>query len=145
MSANVSRARRLVAGLVAVGLGIGGLTACQKPDEPAAETTAASVTEPQTMPMSAAPADDDNNAPPLINENTAALDAGPDVNANAASADAPVNDQLPAATGADGEPLEGAVDNSGMDNISENDQVIDNEPADPNAPKASDSDTAPQR
>lgn len=140
MSANVSRARRLVAGLVAVGLGIGGLTACQKPDEPAAETTAASVTEPQTMPMSAAPADDDNNAPPLINENTAALDAGPDVNATAdAAAD------MPASNATDGEPLEGAADNSAMENISENDQVIDSEPADPNAPKASDSDNAAQR
>ena len=144
MSANVSRARRLVAGLVAVGLGIGGLTACQKPDEPAAETTAASVTEPQTMPMSAAPADDDNNAPPLINENTAALDAGPDVNANAAAgADAAAD--MPASNATDGEPLEGAADNSAMENISENDQVIDSEPADPNAPKASDSDNAAQR
>lgn len=141
MFSNTSRWLGFVVAVAAVS----GLSACQKHDEQAAETTAASVTEPQTMPMSAAPADDDNNAPPLINENTAALDAGPDVNANAASADASVNDQLPAATGADGEPLEGAVDNSGMDSISENDQVIDDEPADPNAPKAADSDTAAQR
>ena len=141
MFSNTSRWLGFIVAVAAVS----GLSACQKHDEQAAETTTASVTEPQTMPMSAAPADDDNNAPPLINENTAALDAGPDVNANAASADASVNDQLPAATGADGEPLEGAVDNSGMDSISENDQVIDNEPADPNAPKATDSDTAAQR
>lgn len=104
------------------------VTGCHKKTDTTADM-AASATASQAVPMSAAPADDNKN-PAVINENTAALDAGPDAAASAATMDS-------VASGNDAVE-EGGADNSAMDKITENDKVVDNEPASPNAPKAAD-------
>jgi len=110
------------------------LTACsKKSDDENTNANAASAAEATAAPMSAAPADDQGNAA-VVNENTAALDAGPDVAASVSADTGMASGTADTNT----EALEGAVDNSGMDKISENDQVIDNEPASPNAPRADD-------
>lgn len=109
------------------------LTACSKsePTEKNADNLA-SAAEAQAMPMSAAPADE-NNAPVVINDSNATADLGSDIADSNAS-----NVADTAVTPEAGEPAEAGVDNSAMETISENDQVIDDEPASPNAPKAND-------
>ena len=114
-----------ILGLVAVFA----LTGCNKKTETQDNAVAASVAESQAVPMSAAPADEKNAA--AVNEANATVDAGPDTASNASAT--VTTDALPA-SGAEMEG-EGAADNSGMDKITENDKVIDNEPASPNAPK----------
>lgn len=110
-----------------------GLTACSKTDEQSANAAAASAAEASAVPMTAAPADD-QAATAVVNEDTAAADAGPE----AASVAADTGMASATAAAGDDEALEGAADNSGMDKISENDTVIDNEPASPGAPRADD-------
>lgn len=114
------------------------LTACDKKTDSTDNAAAASVAESQAVPMSAAPADEKNSA--AVTEANATVDAGPD--ATSASGTATAVDAMPASSdgveAADG----GGADNSDMDKITENDTVIDNAPASPNAPKASD-DAAP--
>lgn len=121
-------------------LSMGALTGCSKKDATDVNNaTAASVAE-AAPPMTAAPADD-KGTPVVINESNANVDAGSDINASVAtsldtSASAVATD-MPHEAG----DVEGGADNSGMDKISENDQVIDNEPASPNAPRASEEST----
>lgn len=117
-------------------------TGCNKKTETTDNTAAASMAESQAVPMSAAPADNKNTA--AVNEANATVDAGPDATNNTSAA---VTAQALPASGVEVEASgegegEGEADNSDMDKISENDQVIDNEPASPNAPKAQES-TAP--
>ncbi|ELA09476.1 hypothetical protein MOMA_03700 [Moraxella macacae 0408225] len=97
------------------------LTACSK-SEPVEKTSDNLASTTEAIPMSAAPADE-NNAPAVINDGNAVADLDSDVTV---------------ATSDVGEPIESGVDNSAMETISENDQVIDNKPASPNAPKADD-------
>ena len=113
------------------------LTACDKKTDSTDNAAAASVAESQAVPMSAAPADEKNSA--AVTEANATVDAGPD--ATSASGTATTVDAMPASTEADAAD-DGGADNSDMDKITENDTVIDNAPASPNAPKASD-DAAP--
>lgn len=115
-------------------------TGCNKKTETTDNATAASVAESQAMPMSAAPADGKHSV--AIDEANATVDAGPDTAANA-SAPATTAEAMPA-SGTEVEAVsEGEADNSGMDKITENDKVIDNEPASPNAPKAVEDSAAP--
>ena len=88
--------------------------------------------------MSAAPADEKNSA--AVTEANATVDAGPD--ATSASGTATPVDAMPASSAEAEAAEDGGADNSDMDKITENDTVIDNAPASPNAPKASD-DAAP--
>lgn len=113
------------------------LTACDKKTDSTDNAAAASAAESQAVPMSAAPADEKNSA--AVTEANATVDAGPD--ATNASGTATTVDAMPASTEADAAD-DGGADNSDMDKITENDTVIDNAPASPNAPKASD-DAAP--
>ena len=113
------------------------LTACDKKTDSTDNAAAASAAESQAVPMSAAPADEKNSA--AVTEANATVDAGPD--ATSASGTATTVDAMPASTEADAAD-DGGADNSAMDKITENDTVIDNAPASPNAPKASD-DAAP--
>ena len=113
------------------------LTACDKKTDSTDNAAAASAAESQAVPMSAAPADEKNSA--AVTEANATVDAGPD--ATSASGTATTVDAMPASTEADAAD-DGGADNSDMDKITENDTVIDNAPASPNAPKASD-DAAP--
>ncbi|MCG8148187.1 hypothetical protein H9W84_08610 [Moraxella sp. PS-22] len=113
------------------------LTACDKKTDSTDNAAAASAAESQAVPMSAAPADEKNSA--AVTEANATVDAGPD--ATNASGAATTVDAMPASTEADAAD-DGGADNSAMDKITENDTVIDNAPASPNAPKASD-DAAP--
>ena len=113
------------------------LTACDKKTDSTDNAAAASVAESQAVPMSAAPADEKNSA--AVTEANATVDAGPD--ATSASGTATTVDAMPASTEADATD-DGGADNSDMDKITENDTVIDNAPASPNAPRASD-DAAP--
>lgn len=114
------------------------LTACDKKTDSTDNAAAASVAESQAVPMSAAPADEKNSA--AVTEANATVDAGPDATSASGTAATPV-DAMPASTEADAAD-DGGADNSAMDKITENDTVIDNAPASPNAPKASD-DAAP--
>ena len=113
------------------------LTACDKKTDSTDNAAAASAAESQAVPMSAAPADEKNSA--AVTEANATVDAGPD--ATSASGTATTVDAMPASTEADAAD-DGGADNSDMDKITENDTVIDNAPASPNAPKATD-DAAP--
>ena len=117
------------------------LTACDKKTDSTDNAAAASVAESQAVPMSAAPADEKNSA--AVTEANATVDAGPD--ATSASGTATTVDAMPASNTSNSEAEavdDGGADNSDMDKITENDTVIDNAPASPNAPKASD-DAAP--
>jgi hypothetical protein len=114
------------------------LTACDRKTDSTDNAAAASVAESQAVPMSAAPADEKNSA--AVTEANATVDAGPD--ATSASGTATTVDAM-SASSAEAEAVDdGGADNSDMDKITENDTVIDNAPASPNAPKASD-DAAP--
>ena len=113
------------------------LTACDKKTDSTDNAAAASAAESQAVPMSAAPADEKNSA--TVTDANATVDTGPD--ATNASGTATTVDAMPASTEADAAD-DGGADNSDMDKITENDTVIDNAPASPNAPKASD-DAAP--
>ena len=108
------------------------VTGCQKKAEETDNTSAASTAEAQAVPMSAAPADD-SKAPAIVNETNATVDLGAETAASAA-ASAGVASSAELEDGAEGE-----ADNSAMDKITENDLVIDNEPASPNAPRAAES------
>ena len=114
------------------------LTACDKKTDSTDNAAAASVAESQAVPMSAAPADEKNSA--AVTEANATVDAGPD--ATSASGTATPVDAMPASSIEAESAEDGGADNSDMDKITENDTVIDNAPASPNAPKASD-DAAP--
>lgn len=117
------------------------LTACDKKTDSTDNAAAASVAESQAVPMSAAPADEKNSA--AVTEANATVDAGPD--ATSASGTATPIDAMPASNTSNSEAEavdDGGADNSDMDKITENDTVIDNAPASPNAPRASD-DAAP--
>lgn len=117
------------------------LTACDKKTDSTDNAAAASAAESQAVPMSAAPADEKNSA--AVTEANATVDAGPD--ATSASGTATTVDAMPASNTSNSEAEaadDGGADNSDMDKITENDTVIDNAPASPNAPKASD-DAAP--
>ena len=117
------------------------LTACDKKTDSTDNAAAASAAESQAVPMSAAPADEKNSA--AVTEANATVDAGPD--ATSASGTATTVDAMPASNTSNSEAEavdDGGADNSAMDKITENDTVIDNAPASPNAPKASD-DAAP--
>lgn len=130
--------KKSTVGLLILPLAIS-LTACGKKEEPATNATAASVAEAAPA-MSAAPADS-KGTPVLVNETNATVDAGPDSAANTATATA-----SEVAVGASNvspeEAMDGGADNSGMEKISENDQVIDDQPASPNAPQAAEEGTA---
>lgn len=127
--------------MLAAVLAVTAITGCSKKDsEKADNAAAASAAEAAAVPMTAAPAND-KGANIAVTEDNAAVDAGPDATASTAMA----TDTVPA-SGVDAEgheALEGAADNSEMDKISENDQVIDNEPASPNAPRATEEGTSP--
>ena len=110
------------------------LTACDKKTDSTDNAAAASVAESQAVPMSAAPADEKNSA--AVTEANATVDAGPD--ATSASGTATTVDAMPASNTEADATDDGGADNSAMDKITENDTVIDNAPASPNAPKASD-------
>ena len=111
------------------------LTACdKKTDSTDNNAAAASAAESQAVPMSAAPADEKNSA--AVTEANATVDAGPD--ATSASGAATPVDAMPASSIEAEAAEDGGADNSDMDKITENDTVIDNAPASPNAPKASD-------
>ena len=114
------------------------LTACDKKTDRTDNAAAASAAESQAVPMSAAPADEKNSA--AVTEANATVDAGPD--ATSASGTATTVDAMPASIDEVEAADDGGADNSDMDKITENDTVIDNAPASPNAPKASD-DAAP--
>jgi len=114
------------------------LTACDKKTDSTDNAAAASAAESQAVPMSAAPADEKNSA--AVTEANATVDAGPD--ATSASAAATTVDAMPPSNTEADAADDGGADNSDMDKITENDTVIDNAPASPNAPKASD-DAAP--
>ena len=114
------------------------LTACDKKTDSTDNAAAASAAESQAVPMSAAPADEKNSA--AVTEANATVDAGPD--ATSASGTATPVDAMPASNTEADAADDGGADNSDMDKITENDTVIDNAPASPNAPKASD-DAAP--
>lgn len=117
------------------------LTACDKKTDSTDNAAAASAAESQAVPMSAAPADEKNSA--AVTEANATVDAGPD--ATSASGTATTVDAMPASNTSNSEAEavdDGGADNSDMDKITENDTVIDNAPASPNAPRASD-DAAP--
>ena len=114
------------------------LTACDKKTDSTDNAAAASAAESQAVPMSAAPADEKNSA--AVTEANATVDAGPD--ATSASGTATAVDAMPASSDGVEATDDGGADNSAMDKITENDTVIDNAPASPNAPKASD-DAAP--
>lgn len=114
------------------------LTACDKKADNTDNAAAASAAESQAVPMSAAPADEKNGA--AVTEANATVDAGPDATSASGTAATTV-DAMPASTEVDATD-DGGADNSDMDKITENDTVIDNAPASPNAPKASD-DAAP--
>ena len=114
------------------------LTACDKKTDSTDNAAAASVAESQAVPMSAAPADEKNSA--AVTEANATVDAGPD--ATSASGTATTVDAMPASNTEADATDDGGADNSAMDKITENDTVIDNAPASPNAPRASD-DAAP--
>ena len=114
------------------------LTACDKKTDSTDNAAAASAAESQAVPMSAAPADEKNSA--AVTEANATVDAGPD--ATSASGTATTVDAMPASNTEADATDDGGADNSAMDKITENDTVIDNAPASPNAPKASD-DAAP--
>lgn len=117
------------------------LTACDKKTDSTDNAAAASAAESQAVPMSAAPADEKNSA--AVTEANATVDAGPD--ATSASGTATTVDAMPASNTSNSEAEavdDGGADNSAMDKITENDTVIDNAPASPNAPRASD-DAAP--
>lgn len=112
-------------------------TGCNKKTQTTDNTAAASVAESQAVPMSAAPADGKRSV--AIDEANATVDAGPDATNNtSATATAQALPASGVEVEASGEG-EGEADNSDMDKISENDTVIDNEPASPNAPKAQES------
>ncbi len=91
------------------------------------EDTNKSTAEDEAVPMSAKPADSQDA--PIVEGDTPEIT---DDTATTATAEAQPNE-------ADGEEIveEGGEDNSEMDNISENDQVVDDEPASPDAPTAS--------
>ena len=110
-----------------------GLTACSK-SEPTENTQAntASVAEAQAIPMSAAPADD-KNAPVVINDSNATADLGGE------TAETVTENEPNASVAAAVEGGDNNIDNSEMEHISEDAEVIDSEPASPNAPKATDS------
>ena len=110
------------------------LTACDKKTDSTDNAAAASAAESQAVPMSAAPADEKNSA--AVTEANATVDAGPD--ATSASGTATTVDAMPASNTEADATDDGGADNSAMDKITENDTVIDNAPASPNAPKASD-------
>lgn len=114
------------------------LTACDKKTDSTDNAAAASAAESQAVPMSAAPADEKNS--PAVTEANATVDAGPD--ATSASGTATAVDAMPPSNTEADATDDGGADNSDMDKITENDTVIDNAPASPNAPKASD-DAAP--
>lgn len=98
------------------------LTACSKNEtSKPAETDVASVAEAQAVPMSAMPADT-NNAPAIISDNNTNNDIANDTASTTNDTD------IPAET-------EGGEDNSAMENISEDAEIIDDEPASPNAPQ----------
>lgn len=98
------------------------LTACSKNEtQKPAETDVASVAEAQAVPMSAMPADT-NNAPAIISDNNTNNDIANDTASTTNDTD------IPAET-------EGGEDNSAMENISEDAEIIDDEPASPNAPQ----------
>ena len=116
------------------------LTACgHKDDKTTADNqAAASATEAAAAPMTAAPADN-KGTPAVVNESNATVDAGPDVAAASSAGEVEVG----ASNVAPEEAMDGGADNSGMDKISENDQVIDDQPASPNAPRAPEETNAP--
>nr|WP_314232651.1 hypothetical protein [uncultured Moraxella sp.] len=114
------------------------LTACDKKADSTDNAAVASAAESQAVPMSAAPADEKNSA--AVTEANATVDAGPDATSASGTAATTV-DAMPASTEVDATD-DGGADNSDMDKITENDTVIDNAPASPNAPKARD-DAAP--
>lgn len=114
------------------------LTACDKKADSTDNAAVASAAESQAVPMSAAPADEKNSA--AVTEANATVDAGPD--ATSASGTATTVDAMPASSDEVEAADDGGADNSDMDKITENDTVIDNAPASPNAPKATD-DAAP--
>lgn len=114
------------------------LTACGHKEEKAADNQAAASVAEAAPPMSAAPAKD-TNTPVLVNEDTATVDAGPEVANTASTATA---SDVAVAVPESGEG-EGVADNSAMEHISENDQVIDDQPASPNAPRASEESSEP--
>lgn len=112
------------------------LSGCGDKDMPKTDNaTAASVAE-AAPPMTAAPADD-KGTPVMINESNANVDAGNDINASVATSLDTSASAVATDTPHEAGDVEGGADNSGMDKISENDQVIDNEPASPDAPRAS--------
>ena len=77
-----------------------------------------------------------------MTEANATVDAGPDATSASGTAAATPVDAMPASNTEADAADDGGADNSDMDKITENDTVIDNAPASPNAPKATD-DAAP--
>lgn len=126
----------------------GMLVACgNKPENPTVGNT--TNTAEKEVPMSAKPADT-KGKPVAIGEEDKA-EKGSVVTSDTASTNAPVhassstnstNNVVPVVADSSVAAIaEGGADNSGMDKISENDQVIDDAPASPDAPKAPEENT----
>lgn len=117
------------------------LTACSdKPENPPVSNTPTNQTE-KDVPMSAKPAD--TKAQPIAVGEEGKAETGAVVASGTAGIENPTTADSASAkvvpvvveSGTDAT-AEGGADNSGMDKISENDQVIDDTPASPDAPKA---------
>lgn len=119
---------------LAMTLSVVALSGCGNKAEKTDNQTAASAAEAAAVPMSAAPANE-TGKPAIINESNAMVDAGPDAAASTADVATATASGVDAAGD---EAMDGGADNSAMDKISENDQVIDDQPASPNAPRAAD-------
>lgn len=102
------------------------LTACNKTEQPQiTQNNIASVAETQTVPMSAIPADD-KTTPTII------TDANTTTNVDI------VGEMPEIASTTNTTETATDNDNSAMENISEDAEVIDDEPASPNAPTTND-------
>lgn len=105
------------------------LTGCSKKEKTEPKPAEiASVAEAQAVPMSAMPADE-KTAPTIINDNTTPVELN---DSNPTTANNNLSDNPENSDNTDNND----TDNSAMENISEDAEVIDNEPASPNAPKA---------
>lgn len=117
------------------------LGGCGDKDTPKTDNAVAASAAEAAPPMTAAPADN-KGTPVLINETNSTVDAGGDINTSVATSVAmPASGTASSTTANETGVSEDGADNSGMEKISENDQVIDDQPASPNAPRASDEGT----
>lgn len=101
------------------------MTGCSKPEQVDEKPLSpASVAEAQAVPMSASPADD-KTVPVVVSDNASAVATTTASGTNGSVTDNPQEVEVSAEE----------VDNSEMEKITEDAQVIDDEPASPDAPK----------